>query len=154
MIIGLWAPLETFFSYSCFFVFGTCLFLKRSELLSKYFNVFLFAVALASCFIQHDYPALIFSLIAFIIIFSEIKIDTKATNFIGEISFSIYITHYVVEILSEVFINRFINIELTIINRIILLVVHLGITILFASVFYKFIEKPLAELSKRMKVNM
>jgi len=151
LILGAYLPLESFFTYSGFFVLGICLFLKRAKIMPLYLNVFLFIVASLFCFFQHGYVALIFSLVTFFLIFSELDINTKVTNYLGKISFSIYITHCVVEIFSEVFINRFIDVELSTFNRMILLVAHLTVTIAFATIFYKYIEEPFALYSKKMK---
>jgi peptidoglycan/LPS O-acetylase OafA/YrhL len=151
LIAGAIFSVDSFLNYSCFFVFGICLFLKRSDLLPNYHNVFLFTVSVGFCFYLHGYIALLFSIIAFLIILSEVKINYWLTKFLGKISFSIYITHCVVEIVSEVFINRFIDLELNTLNRVILLIAYLSFTIAFAAIFYKYIEKPFALYSKKIK---
>jgi len=151
LILGRYIPVQSFFTYASFFILGICLFLKKEKLLPNKLNYLLLFITLYSLFLYKSYAALIFALIAFFVLLSEVKIDTKYTNFLGKISYSIYITHYLMEILFEVFAKRFIDIHLYPIGRFTLLLIYLPIVILFSTLFYKYVEQPFTLYSKKLK---
>lgn len=142
---------DWFFSSSGFFILGILLFLNKERLVTKSIIVALFSITLIFCLYTTSIIPTIFGLITFLIILSGINVNNKATNYLGKISYSLYITHWVVGAISEIVIKRIVPLHQYPFGKIILLFVYTSIAVLFASIFYSYIEKPFIVYSNKLK---
>lgn len=140
-----------FFHFSSFFILGMVLFMKKEGLMSDYLLIILSITALICCYFQRGWVELIFGLVTFLIILFNLNINFKFTNFLGKISYSLYITHWAVGIIAEIALKRVISIHDYPMGKIVMLFVYTGIAIAFAALFYKYVEKPAIHLSKKIK---
>ena len=145
--------LETqfFFRYVTFFVLGVILFLKKESIISQRSLIFISILTLIISFLQTSLPEFIFGILTFSVILSGLNLDFKATNYLGKISYSLYITHSAIGLMSEIVIKRITDIHESPEGKILMLFVYTAITILFASIFYKYIERPFIKYSKKIK---
>ena len=141
-------PQETFFLYSPFFVLGMIIFLKNADYISKPAFLVLAVSALLFILIQKNPAEFLFGLGSFLIIAINPQIKFKPTQKLGLISYSLYITHTVVGVVSEIVLKQFIQIHIYPWGKIVLLFVYVTITIIFASIFYRLIERPFINWSK------
>ena len=81
----------------------------------------------------------------------EVNIDFKVTNFLGKISYSLYITHWPLGIVAEFIMKKIIPIHNNEVGKMILLIIYTITSILFAHFFYKFIELKSLKFSKKLK---
>lgn len=142
---------EWFFRHGSFFIMGILLFLNKESLIKTEQFYIVSTLAIIACFFQYHLPGFIFGVSTFIIIHSGINLNFKFTNFLGSISYSLYITHLTVGTVAEVALKRVINIHEYPMGKIVMLFIYAGITILFAKYFYKYIEQPFIKLSKKIK---
>jgi len=141
--------IEWFFKYASFFILGIVLFYRSQNLITKQEFIIMSAISIIFCFAQNSMPEFIFGLIAYLIILSGFKFDFNFTNFLGRISYSLYITHVTVGIAAEIVIKRLITFYEYPTGKIILLFIYVGIAIAFSALYYRFIEKPFIKHSKR-----
>ena len=133
------------FHYSPLFTVGVLLFLSHAELLPKFHLYLLSFGAFSLCYFHLGLAIMLAGLIGFMFIhFFPFK--NKVTGFLGTISYSVYLTHNFFRLFYFVFIAHFAP-ELTLSLKFLFLVCVVGLTILFASLFYKFIEKPSVQLT-------
>ena len=141
----------SFFHFSSFFVLGIVLFMQREKLMSNLLLILLSLTAITCCFFQRGWVELAFGVVTFLIIFSGININFKFTNFLGKISYSLYITHWAIGLMAEIVLKRVITIHQYPMGKIVMLFIYTGISILFAAIFYKYVEKPAINYSKKIK---
>ena len=143
-----------FFQYVSFFILGVILFLKKEKLVPKLYLIFLSIITTIICFFQSILPEFIFGFTTFALILLGVNLDFKFPNYLGKISYSLYITHSAIGLMSEIVIKRIINIHESPIGKILMLFVYTGITILFASIFYRYMEKPFIIYAKKIKLSL
>ncbi len=143
-----------FFSFSGLFILGLLLFLKKKQLIDQWLFITLSVVASVSVVFQRDWIELLFGLSAYGLILSNINLDFKLSSFIGKISYSLYITHWAVGLMAEIALKRIIHIHDNPIGKIIMLLVYTAISILFATIFYRYVEKPFIQFSKKISSNL
>ena len=149
-----------FFRYASFFVLGIILFLIKEKLISKAYIILLTVCTLLICFYQNVLPAnlnlyiyapFMFSIITFSIILLGFNPDFKLTNHLGKISYSLYVTHYPVGQVAEIAFKRITSVHETQGGKILMLFIYVIIAIIFASIFYKLVEKPFIIYSKKIR---
>lgn len=144
---------EWFFSYGSFFILGFILFLRKEELFPKNYIYILSIISLLFCFHQNILPAFISGLVTFIVIFIDPNITTKFSDHLGKVSYSLYLTHLPVGNMLEIIIKRIVDINESPFIQLLTLFAYTGLAILFASIFYHYIEKPSINYSKRIKLS-
>ena len=92
-----------------------------------------------------------FVTITFSIILLDFNPDFKLSNHLGKISFSLYVTHYPVGQIAEIAFKRITSIHETQAGKILMLLIYVIIAIIFASIYYRFIEKPFIIYSKKIR---
>ena len=152
MLIG-FINFNWFFSYSTFFVLGIILFLKKEKLLPDKIIIISSIIAIVLCFFQKNMPEFIFAVTTFFIILSGININFKITNYLGKISYSLYITHWSIGSMAEIGLKRITHLHEYPMGKILMLLIYTIIAIAFAALFYKFIEKPFINYSRILKPN-
>lgn len=140
-----------FFSHASFFFMGILLFMKKSLFLNKTQFISSSLIVILVCYFQNSTPQFVFGFITFLIILLNINIDFSFTNYLGKISYSLYITHWPLGILIESIIKRTLPIHGNEFGKILLLVIYTLISIVFAHFFNKLIEEKFLRYSKKLK---
>jgi len=140
-----------FFSYIVLFAFGVVGFLYYQKLISvTYFIIIVSSLTLFGCF-QLPFIEICFGLGALLLILF-VRIENKLLLFIGKVSYSLYITHTFAAYLSEMLLKRILPLPTSLISKCLMLGVYALIGILFAYLFYRLVELPSIELSKKIKL--
>ena len=142
-----------FFRYSSYFILGILLFLRKEKLTPPLLFYGLSIMTLLFSFFQNNNAEFGFSVFAFLAILFNMNIDFKFTNHLGKISYSLYIVHLPIGFISEIILKRIIPIHNYEWGKIVMLFVYTIISVLFATLFYQFAEKPFIEYSKRIKAS-
>lgn len=141
-----------FFRDNSFFVLGILLFLYKTEQINR--NYFLYAsfVATVFCFIQQGINGAAGAVIAILTI-NYVRLSNPVTQFLGMISFSLYITHKVSGVIAEFFLRNLTGMTPSDPVKVLMFFVYLAISIIFAYVFFKLVEGPSLKLSKKIRVH-
>jgi peptidoglycan/LPS O-acetylase OafA/YrhL len=140
-----------FFGHASFFFLGILLFLKKETILSGIPFIVLSLLTIFICYYQNSLPKFIFGMFAFVIILSDISISFKVATYLGDISYSLYITHWPFGIIIESITKRIIPLHVYPFGKILLLVFYTAMSILFAHFFNKWIEARFLTFSKKLK---
>lgn len=151
MLIGFF-PVEWYFRYSSYFVLGLALFGKEKGTLSGMSYYFLVICALISGFWVGEIPGTLIGFSTFLIISNSKEARWGGLNFLGKISFSLYITHTIVGALSEIVFSKLIMVGSSNFIQTIMVLVYVIIAVIAASVFYQIIEKPFLLASKKVAI--
>ncbi len=139
----------SFFENGGSFVFGLAVFLfRRGSLPLKPFV----AVLLLTCAMmamQRDLVWLAFSLTTTLIILSGFEFDHAATNWLGKVSYSLYIVHPPAGLFAECIMKNFTHIHDTPAGKLLLLFFYIAIALAAAGIFHHWVERPCMELAKR-----
>jgi len=140
-----------FFKNNSFFLLGLLLFLYRMNLVTR--NYFIYAAGLAAiaCYLQIGISAACASVISVFII-AFVKFQNPITNFLGIISFSLYITHHNTGIVAEFILRNFYGPDPSEMVKFVMFFVYLGLAITFAWIFYKVVEEPFMNMSKKVRI--
>jgi len=139
-----------FFKYIALFVMGITAFLFMTERLKP--NVFLLSAAaiIAVCFLQLGLPCTIAGeLTMFAVV--HLKAANKFATFLGTISYSLYITHHFSGITAEFIVKSLLGGVYEPWGKILLLFIFTAISIAFAYLFFRLVEKPFMQLAARIK---
>jgi peptidoglycan/LPS O-acetylase OafA/YrhL len=148
-----------FFRYGGYFVLGIGLFLWREGFLPRrmFAALVLMVIALyvgkAEYFIvdrKEDYERLALAVATMLVIAWNPSIDRPWLNWLGRISYSLYITHIPVGVAAEGVLRRVEHLHDHAIGKLLLLVVYITIALVFASVFERLIERPCIAWAKRV----
>lgn len=136
------------FHFSTIFLQGIILFLIKNEKIEfKIGMLFICLCVFATAYI-HSFEISAFTLLTLICIqYSEIS--TKITNQFGEISYSLYLTHGVI---GGNLLYLFSRYTTTIFEKTFLIIAALGASLLFSYLFWKLIENPARQLSRKINV--
>lgn len=140
-----------FFGHASFFFMGISLFMKKEFLINKIQFSVLSIVVIGFCFYQNSTAQFTFGVLTFLFILLSVEIDYKFTNYFGKISYSLYITHWPLGIVAEFILKKIIPIHDDEIGKIILLIIYTIMSIMFAHIFYKYIELKFLIFSKKLK---
>jgi len=139
----------TVFIYMPLYIMGiaTCAY-KTEKIIKQEFFLILVVSTLVSLLIDHKILIpIIGSLTALAIAFFEFN-KSRLTAFLGKISFSLYLTHFIIG-------SKVINLGRPFVNKewekCLLLIITLFVTIIFAYIFHKLIVTPAQNLSKKVK---
>lgn len=140
-----------FFGHFSFFFLGILLFLIKEKKLNNWQFITLTIITIAICYYQNSTPKFLFGLSAFLIILSNVNLSFKPTTFLGNISYSLYITHWPFGILIESIIKRIMSLHESEVGKIVLLFFYTLCSIAFAYLFNKLIEVKFLKISKKLK---
>lgn len=136
------------FHYSVIFLQGILLFLVKTEKINKKTGFVLIGVcAVATGFIHSVVIA--FLSFATVLCIHFVEINQKIANHLGNISYSLYLTHGFVGGNILYLFSRYTHTDFT---KTLLVFIALTASLLFAFLFWKWIEKPSQKLSKRIKL--
>ncbi|HMT27946.1 MAG TPA: acyltransferase [Bacteroidia bacterium] len=136
-----------------FFILGMLLFLHKSGKISREYFLYASFAATVACFIQQGVYGAAGSVMA-ILAMNYVKLSNPVTNFLGMISFSLYITHKASGVVAEFLFRNITGLTPNDPTKILMLFVYIGCSILFAWIFYKLVEAPSMQLSKKIKVHL
>lgn len=150
LIAASFIPGPSFFHYAIYFVLGMLVFLWNETSTGR---TMILALAVAACvtgIVQGAWLPVAVSVAAALIIASDTPFRTRATDFLGDISYSLYITHAPVAFFAETVIKRIIPMHGTGAGKALLFLLYLAIALIVAWTFHRVVEKPFLRLSKRI----
>lgn len=131
-----------------FFVIGAALCFARAQKLDTRMTSIILLVALAAITMQHDLPYIICAVITIALLQPFASVPTVFL-FLGRISYSLYLVHYVVGIKMVHLLGRYANTDFA---RAAIYVVALSTSIFAAWIFYRLFERPALAWSSRIKL--
>ena len=88
-----------------------------------------------------------------ILVIAYVRFQNPVTNFLGMISFSLYITHHNTGVVAEIILRNLYGMNPPEPVKFLMFFVYLGLAIGAAWIFYKLIEEPFFKLSKKISMN-
>ena len=140
-----------FFQLNSYFIMGILLFLYRMNLVKRNYFIYASCLAATACYMQIGTNAACASVIGILLI-AFVRFENPITNFLGMISFSLYITHHNSGIVSEFILRRLYGENPSDPVMFLMFLIYLGIAIAFGYVFYKLVEAPFLRLSKKISI--
>jgi peptidoglycan/LPS O-acetylase OafA/YrhL len=141
--------------YLACFLLGIVYFLFSNSLIGK--NIFTFSlVIIATIFLRNSqYFELFFSFLSLYLISIKKPIKSNIFQFMGKISYSLYIVHAFLFMYFDVILNKFDmnHLHESIPTKALIIIAYCGIAILISSKFYQYFEKPLINYSKKISWN-
>ncbi|GGF15743.1 hypothetical protein GCM10011383_28790 [Hymenobacter cavernae] len=141
---------ENFFSFSSLFAMGglTLLFQKKQIDTLKYFSTM--AILFGLAWFGISLVAAVFGLFTSLTI-AFIRGEHSIFKFLGKISYSIYLTHFLVGSTIEFVLSR-VFVPATELQNIIGIVVCVLMSCVGAYIYYSMVEKPFLQLARRLKL--
>ncbi|MEO6490696.1 MAG: acyltransferase [Ferruginibacter sp.] len=149
LISSFFIPLYVF-SFMPFFIMGIITCAKRSGKVNAYVFYLVLLIAFSVCIVRGlgSFTAIVGFATALLI--ANFEWRTRMTDFLGKISFSLYLMHVPVGGKVLNYLGRYANNEWKVWGA---LIIALAITIIASWIFYKLIEYPSQMLSKRIQYN-
>jgi len=139
----------TILNYSTVFIIGILLFIFKNQLINRKEFITLSVIYFFLCKEQISEQKMIFVFIGFIFILF-IDFRTKATDFLGKISYSLYLIHSIVfQVIYSIF-KRLIDFSIPWTLEIFTFFIILPIAILLSYLFYLWIELPSIRMTKKL----
>lgn len=148
LIAAAFVPGPSFLHYVIYFVLGMLVFLWNETSTSRPLVLALAAAACVTGAAQGDWLPVAVSVVAAVIIASDTPFRTRATDFLGDISYSLYITHAPVAFFAETIIKRMTQMHTSSAGKALLFVVYLLLALIVAWLFHRVVERPFLRLSK------
>lgn len=139
-----------FFHYVIYFQLGILVFLWRETTTDRRIILALAASICAVGVAQGWALPIAVSVIAALIIASGTTARTRATDLLGDISYSLYITHVPVAYFAETIIKRVTDLHVQPFGKAALFVLYITLALGIAWLFHVYIERPFQRLSKRI----
>lgn len=139
------------FTYGAYFVLGILLFMQKEKLIEIKEFIFLLFFSFIIMFYRNEFSAVVFGIVAFLFLFLVKKMDFKFTNYLGKISYSLYITHMPAGAMSEALMKRILPIHDNDLGKIVLLIIYVIISLVCSDLFYRYVEEPFVKKSKKIK---
>ncbi len=140
-----------FFKFNSYFILGILLFLYRMNLIRRNYFIYASGIAAIACYTQIGIYSGVASVIGIFTI-AFVKFHNPVTNFLGLISFSLYITHHNTGVIAEFVLRNLYGNDPAEPVKIMMFIIYVGLSIAFAYIFYKLVEEPFLRLSKRISV--
>lgn len=139
-----------FFHYVIYFELGILVFLWRETTTDRWMILALAAATCAVGMAQGWALPVAVSVIAALIIASGTTARTRATDLLGDISYSLYITHVPVAYFAETIIKRVTDLHVQPFGKAALFVLYITLALGIAWLFHVYIERPFQRLSKTL----
>ncbi len=140
-----------FLHYSTYFLLGMLVFLWRETGTDRRLLVSMFVLASIQVAAHRGYLELGASVLAVAVIMAAPKARSRATDWLGKVSYTLYIIHAPVGYFAEAVLKRLIGEDLGTWGKLVMLLVYTGIALLLAEPFYRLVERPFLTLSKRIR---
>lgn len=142
--------IENFFHFSALFALGGLTLFRHQERINSALYFALLALFGGIAYAEIGlYEAVIGVATAVAIYY--LKVENGFTRFLGNISYSFYLVHAVIGTTCEFILIKFIPND-SIINRVGMTLICVGVAIMGAYVFYSLVEKPFMRLANRLRV--
>lgn len=143
-------PYFSFFKYASIFVLGLLIFLNLKKLISPREFYIMGILTCGFIWVHNGGWALTFSMATAVIIYFDLNPNNTYLNFLGKISYSLYLSHWIFGNVSEAIIKRIIVPPYSSVTLYALLILYIALSILFATFFYTLVEKRFLFLSKKL----
>ena len=141
----------TILNYTTPFLIGISVFLYKINKINKQQMILLVIALFWLCQSQISGQRMLFALFAFLsIMFS--KFSSSITDFLGQISCSLYLTHSLFFMIAFSLIKKVVDFDLLPFGKYILVLLFLVLSIPVAYGFYLIVEKPSIELTQKFKL--
>ncbi len=140
-----------FFHYSIYFLLGMLVFLWRETGTDRRLLVSMFVLTSIQVVAQGGIMELCASVIAVAIIMIAPQARSPATDWLGKVSYTLYIIHAPVGYFAEAVLKHVVGPDLGTWGKLAMLCLYTGIALLLAEPFYRLVEKPFLLLSKRIR---
>ena len=138
-----------FFDYVGCFILGGIVLGYKERALSSRSTVALLLTTTAIIALKQDLLAALFGIVAAGTL-AAITIDSRLLNFLGKISYSLYLTHVLVASTGEFFLLKLIH-PGNLASRLSLLLLLTGASIVAATIFYHLVERHFVALSHKVR---
>ena len=151
-LLSLFKDFALLFTYSSFFAVGILLFLHKEKRIRTLFFCMTSLTLFSLCWYTRGTVEAIVFAIAFGVIYAPYSFYHTITDYLGKISYSLYITHFLVLIYMDLLFKRIglIHLHEYEWGKFILLAINLFVALIFAHYFYKYIEKPFLKYSRKI----
>ena len=146
LVSGFFIPLYVF-SYMPFFVIGISACANRTGLISTPAWFIILALSITTCFLRHQPIGMPLTGLITGLLIQYVKLDHSVFNFLGKISFSLYLLHVPVGGRVMNLASRFIHNET---GLWLAWLTALALTIIASWIFFKLVEWPSQKLSRRL----
>jgi peptidoglycan/LPS O-acetylase OafA/YrhL len=143
-------PGYSYFRYGSYFTLGIALYLQREGLIGRGLYGALTVLACAAAYFQHEPVFVIPAMLTAGAILFQVPIGTRPLNWLGRVSFSLYITHVPTAYFAEAVLKRMTDLHLYEWGRVVLFVVYVMLSLVVAGVFHKLLEVPALRWSQRI----
>lgn len=137
-----------FFAYVHYFVLGMLVFLWRETVTDKRILLAIGALTCSLGIAAGEHTAIGVSVVAALIIASGTGARTRATDLLGDISYSLYIMHVPVAVFAESIVKRLLPIHDTLMGKSILFMAYLCLALVVSYAFHRLVERPFVKWSK------
>jgi peptidoglycan/LPS O-acetylase OafA/YrhL len=141
---------ELVFDFASLFTLGIVLFLFRQKMISLLIFVLFSFACCAIIMYKFDSWIMVFLCSSTVLLILFVEFETKLTNFLGEISYSLYLIHGVV---GGYFLYMFAPYFDFWYGNYLLIFCMILFTILCSTIFWFLVEKPSKKLSKKVKID-
>jgi peptidoglycan/LPS O-acetylase OafA/YrhL len=136
------------FVYSLFFLQGIVLFLIMTKRINRVIG-WIFIVVCTGINLYHFLGVEIICSIIAVLSIAFLNINNKWSNLFGSVSYSLYLTHGLIGMNFIYLLMRYVeNVGI----KYLLVALAIILSLLFAYVFWKYVEEPSAKLSKKVKI--
>ncbi len=139
-----------FFKYNSLFIMGILVFLFKIGKIDRKLMSIACCVIVAVCHAQLGYLSASSGAITLLII-TFVNFKNGVAQWLGMISYSLYITHHFAGISTEFIVKKFLFTSDTDSSKVLLLFLYTAIALTFAHFFYKWVEKPFIRLASKIK---
>ncbi|MFN3874366.1 MAG: acyltransferase family protein [Flavobacteriales bacterium] len=148
--LSIWSDTD-FLRFTGYFALGVSAFLFRRGVMGHAGLALIAAASMAALLVQHPWPPVLLSAVTTALILWRPGIGSRFTDWLGAISYSLYVMHVPVGYFSESALKRIVHLHESAWGKVAMLAVYTCIALLVAHVVYQVAEKPLLERLKRIR---
>lgn len=139
----------SFLEYSSLFAMGGLTLFKKKDMIKDYIYLLTMALFFGVCYAELGiYSALVGAFTALAI--QYLSFSNVITNFLGKISYSLYLTHLFAGLVCQFILVKFISTG-PFVNRFFMQLACITVAIASAYIFYLVVERPFIKLASRLK---
>ena len=143
-------PGPKFFFYSAYFMLGILVYLWQETTTNKGVLIGAGLLTVIVDLVHGNALAISVSIAAAAIIATRTTARTAVTDWLGKVSYSLYIIHVPVAYFAESIVKRLTDLHTTPSGKLVLLLCYLGLTFIASELFHRWVERPFINLSKRL----
>jgi len=143
-------PGYSYFRYGSYFTLGIALFLLREGLIGRPAYGALSVLACVAAYFQHEPVFVIPAALTALLILLQPPLGSRPLNWLGRVSFSLYITHVPTAYFAETVLKRVTDIHVHDWGRLVMFTVYVALSLVVAGIFNKLVELPALRWSQRI----